>query len=218
MLIKFFNDGEKIMKKILSFVVVCFVSIYANSVLANFTAGEDYVVLDKPVKTITGDKVEVRELFWYYCPHCFSVEPLVEGWLKKLPKSAVFIRQPAVFSDRWESGAKYYYVLEQLGEVDRLHSALFDAIHLYKTPFVDNEDFIIWLADNGVDKAKAGNAFKSFSVRIKINKSKLNTIKYKTSGVPTFVINGKYWVDTKHAGSEKRLFKVVDYLIQKESK
>ncbi|HAD98942.1 MAG TPA: disulfide bond formation protein DsbA, partial [Gammaproteobacteria bacterium] len=99
------------------------------------------------------------------CPHCFNVEPLVENWLKKLPESAVFIRQPAVFSDRWESGAKYYYVLEQLGEVDRLHGALFDAIHLYKTPFIDNEDFINWLVNNGVDQAKASNALKSFSVR-----------------------------------------------------
>ncbi len=116
------------MKKILSFVIVCFISLYTSVALANFTANQDYVVLDKPVKTVTGDKVE-----------------------------------------------------------------------------------------NGVDKAKASNAFKSFSVRIKVNKSKLNTVKYKTSGVPTFVVNGKYWVDTKHAGGEKRLFKVLDYLIQKES-
>ncbi len=205
------------MKKILSFVIVCFVSIYTNLAFANFTAGEDYVVLDKPVKTVTGDKVEVRELFWYYCPHCFNVEPLVENWLKKLPDSAKFIRQPAVFSDRWEKGAIFYYVLEQLNEVDRLHGKLFDAVHLHKIPFVDNEDFINWLVDNGVDKDKASNAFKSFSVRIKLNKSKINTVKYKTSGVPTFVVNGKYWVDSKHAGGEKRLFEVVDYLIQKES-
>jgi len=67
------------MKKILSFVIVCFISLYTSVALANFTANQDYVVLDKPVKTVTGDKVEVRELFWYYCPHCYNVEPLVEG-------------------------------------------------------------------------------------------------------------------------------------------
>lgn len=204
------------MKKIHVFLVACFVSIYTNITLANFVAGEEYVVLDKPVKTVTGDKVEVRELFWYYCPHCFNVEPLVENWVKKLPESAKFIRQPAVFSDRWVNGAIFYYVLEQLNEVDRLHSKLFDAIHLHKKPFVDNEDFISWLVSNGVDKDKASNAFKSFSVRIKVNKSKLNTVKYGTSGVPVFVVNGKYWVDAKHAGGEKRMFEVIEYLIQKE--
>jgi len=206
------------MKKILPFVVVCLTVIYTNLAIANYVAGEDYVVLDKPVKTETGGKVEVRELFWYYCPHCFNVEPLVEQWLKKLPDSAVFIRQPAVFSARWKNGAIFYYVLEQLGEVERLHGTLFDAIHLHQTPFLDQEDFVDWLADHGVDQKRANDAFKSFSVRIKVNKSKLNTVKYKTSGVPTFVVNGKYWVDAKHAGGEKRLFKVVNYLIQKESR
>jgi len=205
------------MKKILSFAVIFLTAIYTNIAIANYVANEDYVVLDKPVKTITGDKVEVRELFWYYCPHCFSVEPLVERWLKKLPDSAVFIRQPAVFSERWKNGAIFYYVLEQLGEVDRLHGALFDAIHLHQTPFLDQEDFVDWLVDRGVDEKRANDAFKSFSVRIKVNKSKVNTVKYKTSGVPTFVVNGKYWVDAKHAGGEKRMFKVVNYLIQKES-
>ncbi len=205
------------MKKILSFAVIFLTAIYANIAIANYVANEDYVVLDKPVKTVTGDKVEVRELFWYYCPHCFSVEPLVERWLKKLPDSAVFIRQPAVFSERWKNGAIFYYVLEQLGEVDRLHGALFDAIHLHQTPFLDQEDFVDWLTDHGVDEKHANDAFKSFSVRIKVNKSKINTVKYKTSGVPTFVVNGKYWVDAKHAGGEKRMFEVVNYLIQKES-
>ena len=123
------------MKKIHVFLIACFVSVYTNTAFANFVADEDYLVLEKPIKTVTGDKVEVRELFWYYCPHCFNVEPLVENWLKKIPSSANFVRQPAVFSARWKNGAIFYYVLEQLGEVDRLHGALFDAIHLYQTPF-----------------------------------------------------------------------------------
>jgi thiol:disulfide interchange protein DsbA len=205
------------MKKLLSFIAILFVAVYTNFAIANFVANEDYVVLDKPVKTVTGNKVEVRELFWYYCPHCFNIEPLLEDWLKTLPDSAKFVRQPAVFSDRWKNGAVFYYVLEQLGQVDRLHGALFDAIHLHKTPFLDQEDFVDWLVDHDVNEKRANDAYKSFSVRIKVNKSKLNTVKYKTSGVPTFVVNGKYWVDSKHAGGETRLFKVIDYLIHKET-
>ncbi len=206
------------MKKTLSFLAVCFLTVYTNFAIANFVAGQDYVVLDKPVKTDTEDKVEVRELFWYHCPHCFSLEPLVERWLKTMSDSAKFIRQPAVFSERWENGAIFYYVLAQLNEVDRLHGKLFDAIHIHKAPLIDQEDFVDWVVDHGVDRERANNAYNSFSVRIKLNKSKNNTIKYKVTGVPVFIVNGKYWVDSKHAGSESRLFKVVDYLIQKESK
>ncbi len=206
------------MKKITSFLITFVLIVYANISLANFVDGKDYVTLDKPVKTATGDKIEVRELFWYYCPHCYNIEPMLKGWVKKLPESAEFIRHPAVYSDRWLNGAIFYYVLEQLGEVDRLHGKLMEAIHLHNTAFIDQEDFVNWLEDNGVDKKLGNSAFKSFSVRIKVNKAKVNTAKYKTKGVPVIVINGKYWTDAKHAGSESRMFKVADFLIQEESK
>jgi thiol:disulfide interchange protein DsbA len=56
--------------------------------------------LKKPVATVTGDKVEVRELFWYYCAHCYNLEPTLNAWVKKLPANAQFIRQPAMYSKR----------------------------------------------------------------------------------------------------------------------
>jgi thiol:disulfide interchange protein DsbA len=209
---------EKFMQKIKLILSVLFLSFSTVILAGSYVEGEHYIKLDKPVKTITKDKVEVRELFWYYCPHCFNVEPVLSNWIKTLPSNAEFIRQPAVFSDRWINGAIFYYVLEQLGEVDRLHGKLFDAIHLQKTAFVGQGDFVSWLSDHGIDKSKANNAFKSFSVRVKVNKSKLNTVKYHTSGVPAIVVNGKYWTDASHAGGEFEMFKVVDYLIAKESK
>ena len=200
---------------ILSILLLSFsTTIFAET----YIEGKHYVTLDKPVKTTTGAKVEVRELFWYYCPHCFNVEPALDSWVKKLPSNTAFIRQPAVFSDRWINGAIFYYVLEQLDEVARLHGPLFKAIHLHKMAFTDQSDFVDWLVDQDVDKAKANAAFKSFSVRIKVNKSKVNTVKYRTSGVPALVINGKYWTDASHAGGELEMFKVADYLIAKESK
>lgn len=208
------------MKNLSRLWVLLFGLLSVNFVWADddYTAEIDYVVLDKPVKTITGDKVEVRELFWYFCPHCFNIEPALEKWLKKIPDSATFVRQPAVFSKRWTNGAIFYYVLEQLGEIDRLNGKLFDAIHVHQIDLNTQDNFVNWLAKNGVDAAKARAAFKSFPVRVKVNKSKLNTLKYHIEGVPTFVVNGKYWVDTKTAGSRARIFKIVNYLINKESK
>ncbi len=206
------------MQQIRLFLSIILLSFSSAIFAETFTEGKHYIALDKPVKTTVADKVEVRELFWYYCPHCFNVEPVLSNWVKKLPNNTTFIRQPAVFSDRWINGAIFYYVLEQLDEVDRLHSQLFEAIHLQKRAFIDQEDFVEWLVEHGIDNDVANSAFKSFSVRIKVNKSKLNTVKYHTSGVPALVINGKYWTDASHAGGELEMFKVADYLIAKESK
>ncbi len=185
---------------------------------ADYEAGIDYIVLDKPVKTTTGDKVEVRELFWYYCPHCYNLEPTLNAWVKKLPASAEFVRQPAMFSKRWLNGAIFYFVLEELNLLDKLHEPLFHAIHVQDKRFSSKSSFVNWVSSFGVDKAKVSAAFDSFGVRVKTNKSQLNTAKYHVKGVPVLVVNGKYWTDATHAGSHEEMFNVVEYLIEKESK
>ena len=116
-----------------------------------FIAGKDYVVIDKPVATDTGDKVEVRELFWYYCPHCYNLEPWIYAMEETLTDQAEFVRQPSVLGEGWISGAFFFYVLKDLEEFDRLHTPLFDAIHKHKIKFNSQEEFVNWLGDNGVD-------------------------------------------------------------------
>ncbi len=203
------------MKKTL-FILLISLSSFAFS--QNYEAGIDYIVLDKPVKTTTGDKIEVRELFWYYCPHCYNLELLINGWLKTKPSNVEFVRQSAMFSKRWLNGAIFYFVLEELNLVEKLHEVLFDAIHVKNRRFNSKESFVDWVASFGVDKNKVEKAFDSFSVKIKVNKSKLNTLKYKVTGVPVMIINGKYLTDATHTGSHTGMLKVVDFLIKKESK
>lgn len=204
------------MKKIILILSSVFLLSF-NSVFAQYIEGEHYVALDTPIDTATGDKIEVRELFWYYCPHCFNIETPLDSWVRTLPETAEFVRQPAVFSDRWINGAIFYYVLEELGEINRLHGKLFKAIHLHKTFFAEQSDFVNWLELHGVNKNRANMAFKSSLVRTKVSKSKINTEKYHLSGVPAIIINGKYWTDASRAGGESEVFKVADYLIKKES-
>ena len=40
-----------------------------------WVSGTDYTVIDPPVPTSTGDKVEVVEVFSYACPHCAHLGP-----------------------------------------------------------------------------------------------------------------------------------------------
>jgi len=181
-----------------------------------YVAGKDYVVIDNAVATDTGDKVEVRELFWYYCPHCYSLEPWIRVMEETLTNQAEFVRQPSVLGESWISGAIFFYVLKDLGELDRLHTPLFDAIHKHGVKFNSQEEFVNWLGDNGVDIEKANTIFTSFSVESNVRKAIADTRKYQLRGVPTLVVNGKYWVDATHAGSIERIFEVLDYLIEKE--
>lgn len=202
------------MKKILLIILFAFsINTQANE----YDAGIEYIVLDKPVNTTTGNKIEVRELFWYYCPHCYNIESELHEWIKKLPANAEFVRQPAVFSDRWKKGAVFYFVLEELGLLGKLHTLLFDAIHEKKQGFKSKKSFINWVASFGVDREKINKAFNSFAVRVKLNKTTLTSLQYKVNGVPVIIVNGKYWTDATHAGSHAKMLKVVDFLIQKSA-
>ena len=207
------------MKKITalsSLIILSAFVFFTNTTQAEFVAGKNYTVIDKPVETSTGTKVEVRELFWYFCPHCFSVHPLLDNWLQTMDSSAQLVLQPAVFPG-WEYGASFYYVLEELGEVNRLHGPLFDAIHVQKLNFKTQQDFVTWLTLNGIDEGRANKVYESFAVKVAVNKAKANTYKYRITGVPAFIVNGKYIVNATSAGSEEKIFEVLDYLIQKES-
>ena len=91
--------------------------------------GVDYVVLKPELPVDTPGKIEVIEFFWYGCPHCYGLEPLLEAWLPKLPPDAQFRRIPAVFNERWAKDAAIFYALEASGHLEKLHRPLFDAIH-----------------------------------------------------------------------------------------
>jgi thiol:disulfide interchange protein DsbA len=201
------------MKKLL--LVILFTSSFA---FADYEEGMEYLKLDKPVATtVAGDKVEVRELFWYGCPHCYHLEPTLNNWLKNKPEAAEFIRQPAIFSKQWAFDAMHYYTLENLGLIEKLHEPLFALIHEKNKRFRSNEDFINWVAGFGVDKEKVEKTLKSFSTKTKVRKAAVNTNKYKITGVPVIIVAGKYVTDASHAGNRNEMFKVVDFLVQKES-
>ena len=209
------NNMKKI-TALTSVIAILIIVFFTNTSQAEFVAGKNFIVIDKPVETETGDKIEVRELFWYFCPHCFSVHPMLEDWMKTMDSSAQLVLQPAVFPG-WEYGSTFYYVLEELGELDRLHSALFNAIHIKKLNFKTQQDFVTWLSLNGVNEDNANKVYESFPVKVAVNKAKANTYKYRITGVPAFIVNGKYMVNATSAGSEEKIFEVIDYLIQEES-
>jgi thiol:disulfide interchange protein DsbA len=58
--------------------------------------GRQYVRVGSP-QPVPAGKVEVVEFFGYWCPHCYSFEPFLEAWARKLPPDVAFRRIPVVF-------------------------------------------------------------------------------------------------------------------------
>ena len=201
---------------VLTLLGLAFVSASAEEA---YQDGVDYerIVPAQPTAAAKG-KIEVVELFWYSCPHCFRFEPYIERWLPKVKDRVDFIRLPAVLRPSWEVHAKAFYTAEALGVLDKIHQPLFDAIHIDKRRLDDEDALADFFAEKGVDKQAFHKAFNSFAVDSEVKRAKQMTRRYRAMGTPAMVINGKYLTDPGMANGFVNILKVVDYLVGKELK
>jgi thiol:disulfide interchange protein DsbA len=181
--------------------------------------GIEYRELASAQPTDSPGKIEVVEFFWYGCPHCYSFEPIITPWLKNLPKDTHFRRIPAMFNNEYAQGARAFYALEAIGAEERLHKALFDAVHTgARLRVADEAALTEWLGKQGVDTKKFAAAYRSFSVEGKLKRAAQLTQAYKIEGVPSMAVNGKYVVVTDNLKSFEQMLEVTDFLIDKSRK
>jgi len=176
-----------------------------------------YETLSPAQPTQNQDKVEVIEFFWYGCPHCYSLEPAMEKWLKTKPDNVEFIRQPAVFSELWGKHAKAYFVAEALGVVDKVHADLFDAIQNKKQKLTSEDQLAKFFVAHGVDETEFRNTYNSFLIDAKLRQAKAMSPRYGITGVPAIIINGKYKTNGPLAKSQDNMIEIMNRLIQQES-
>ncbi|MGR9012259.1 MAG: thiol:disulfide interchange protein DsbA/DsbL [Gammaproteobacteria bacterium] len=163
------------------------------------------------------DKIEIIEFFWYGCPHCYSFEPLLEKWVKSLPKNVEFIRQPAVFSDLWGKHAKAYFTAEALGVVDKIHADFFDALQNKKQHLETEDQLAKFFVAHGVNENQFRDTYNSFLIDAKMRQATTMAGRYGVTGVPAIIINGKYKTNGPIAGSHEKMLEVIDQLIKQES-
>ena len=178
--------------------------------------GKDYVKLSTAAPTTLPPqkKVEVVEFFWYGCPHCFQLEPLIEVWAKQQPADVYFHPVPFAFIGIPEH-QKLFYALEELGQREALQGKIFNALHVENKRLNSEGDITAFVAANGVDAAKFTEAYKSFGVNTKITKGKSLGNAYKIDSVPAIGVQGRYYTSASLAGSHERALVVTDYLINR---
>jgi thiol:disulfide interchange protein DsbA len=162
------------------------------------TVGKDYTLISPAQPTEDAGKIEVLEFFSYGCPHCADFNPLVTAWAAKLPGDVVFRKVPITFGRAaWANIAKLYYALKVTGDLDRLESDVFKAIHNDRINLFDEKSLLEWVAKKGVDQKKFAEAFNSFGVMSQVKRGDQMAQAYKIQGVPALAVDGKYLVGGK---------------------
>jgi thiol:disulfide interchange protein DsbA len=191
--------------------------VLAFGVNAEYTQGQNYEKITPEVTTHSDGKIEVVEVFWYGCNHCYAFEPHIEKWLKTKPDNVVFRRVPGVFSQQWVPHARAFYAAQALGVSDKIHTPLFEAIHGLDQQIGDEDSLAAFFAKYGVTDADFREAYNSFSVDTKTRQAMTASKDYGISGVPSVIVNGKFRTSARLAGSFEEMLKITDALVDKES-
>ncbi len=183
---------------------------------ADYQAGEHYIVLPAPATTADPEKIEVAELFWYGCGHCFQFDPIISEWKGNLAEDVSFREVPAMFGGAWNTHAQLFYTVESLGKLEETHSAIFAAIHQQNNRLADKDAMIELLADYDISADEFNKAWGSFGVRSKMEQATRLAKAYRATGVPTLIVNGKYRIEGAMVGGFDEMLKVAEFLVDKE--
>ncbi len=175
--------------------------------------GRNFIKLPAPVGVPAGGKIDVVEFFWYGCPHCYSFEPSIEAWAKKVPQDVNFRRIHVAFTPMHETHAKMFYALEQTGALNSMHRKVFGAMHEQKMRFLRDSEIVDFMKANDVDGAKFGDAMRSFGVATKVQQAKQLVDAYKVDGVPGLGIHGRWYTSPAIAGGPVQALSITDQLI-----
>lgn len=189
-----------------------------------YSEGTHFARMVPTQPTVGGaDKVEVAEIFWYGCNHCFDFEPFINRWKDTIPANARFVRIPAVWNPLVELHAQLYYTEEvlanngKLADPETFHAAVFAEYHRRGNRLASEEAIQALFEKHGVSAEDFETTWNSFEVAQKIRVAQDLTRRYAITGVPTVVVNGKYRTGAGEAGGYPQLLELIDELIARES-
>ena len=186
---------------------------------SKFKEGTNYQKLVPAQPTSVGpDKVEVVEVFWYGCGHCYALDPALETWeAKNKPAYVEFVRVPAMWNDTLRIHARVFYTAELLGKLDELHTPIFREIHNKNNMLNTVEKITAFFKEHGVSSDEFQKAFSSFAVESKLQRADFLNRRYRIDSVPAMIVNGKYKTDVGTAGGEPQLLQLIGELAASEN-
>lgn len=193
-------------------------TVHASELDVEFEEGLHYhrILPAVPVQA-DGDEVEVLELFWYGCPHCYNFEKFLNNWKQSKPDHVKFVLMPVALNRGWIPHARLYFALEKMGEVERMHPLIFEAMHVQGRSLRDLDSVSRFLSQHGIDANEFEKAYNSSDVEEKMQHSRQFVRDTGASSVPTVIVNGKYRSTASAAGGFEMLLRLIDHLVLQES-
>jgi len=203
------------MNKLFKSLLIAAALLLSNGSNASVELGKDYKMLN-PSQPTSNKNIEVLEFFFYGCSHCFNLHNPLSSWEKTMPNDVELTLVPTIFRNSMEPMARTMYALESMGQLNKLHEALYRAWNVEKQELFDESAITNFVAKHGVDRKKFAAAYNSFSMQSKVVRAKQMVRSYGINGTPTLVVDGKYVVTGLQPDDTVRVLKEVIQMARKE--
>lgn len=163
---------------------------------AKWEEGTHYKVLDEEA---TGTPT-ITEFFSFWCPHCYNFEPIVAQIKQTMSDKTKFNKVHVDFMQVpggqavQEDATKAMMIGRALKRDAELNAAIFNYIHKQRASITGIKDLRNIYVVNDVEAAEFDKLASSFGVNsmVKKNQKMVSDYRKHLSGVPTFIVNGKY--------------------------
>jgi thiol:disulfide interchange protein DsbA len=164
-----------------------------------------------------GDKIEIVEVFMYWCFPCFAFEPHFAAWAQSRVEEIHVVRVPAYWGRNAALHARAFYAAELLGIGDAVHAAFFNELHVAKRS-LDTEDALAAFFETfGVDNARFRRVLNSDAVTALAAGAEQLVRQYQVTGTPSLIVNGEFVTGGAMADSYENLIEIVDELTSRQA-
>lgn len=179
---------------------------------AEYELGKDYQLIDNPLPVRQDGMVEVSEIFWYGCNHCYSFESTINNWDANKPDYVKFSKMPVTWSQIHQLHASLYHTIEALKLGKGAHTAVFTTIHKENNFLGSQKSVVKFLSKLGVDEEKSKQYLNSFAVKQKVSRGIQVSRQLRITSVPMIIVDGKYMIVSK--SSRQEMLDVLDYVVE----
>ncbi|MCL2915119.1 thiol:disulfide interchange protein DsbA/DsbL [Shewanella corallii] len=196
-------------------IALCFAALAFNTVSAEFQEGTHYRTIHAGPAS---EEHQLTEFFSYFCGHCYRYYSQQLPELKKsLPKEVEF--KPShvggLGGAMGQELSRAFAIAELLGKQAEVDEQLFSAIHRDKKRLSSRQDIKQLMVKAGIPANKFDSLVDSFMVNTKVAQMNKDTEKAEIRGVPAFVVNDKYLINTSVVSDPDTVVSLINYLNQK---
>jgi len=160
------------------------------------------------------EKHIIKFYFWPGSESCYQLDQALRAWHEQHPQIQID-RIPLVKRPQWRLLAKAWLVAKQMDDEMAFLDELYQQIHDKRQPienYFNLEQFII---SRNIDPLNFKTQFNALSTNQQLQSLQLQADKLSIAGVPTIIINNRWYTDASTGVSSAKLITIITQLIYK---